>query len=283
MNTENTSPQSAFQDASNSRGFSADSIRPSPFRALAGLWAYTLQKQLIRARWFTTFAFIFLVPLIALYAIAPSTPERANSLDFYDLAFRFDFLLVLPFTCVASLGGIIREEMQHDTLVFLGTRPVKRVELLGGIYLCQAGFIQILAMLHLLVFLGVGSIKSVDGIWEVAPIWFVAQFISIWVWSALGLALGLISKRYLALAAFYAGLVEMGLYRIPTNIRALSMRVHLESLLSRSEPLQEQFNFKTGHMGMDLLALALGVGVGLLVASLLYNFKEYHSTEEMQK
>ncbi len=285
MNTEHTKPKSAQDLPENFQtgGFSPDTIRPSMLRTLAGLWAYTLQKHLIRSRLFNALSFILVVPLVALYAVTESTLESANTIGFYDLAFRYDFLLVLPFTCVASLGGVIREEMQHDTLVFLGTRPVRRVELLGGVYLCQVGFLQILALLHLLVFLGVGSYKSVEGIWQVAPIWFVGQFLSVWVWSALGLALGLISKRYLALAAFYAGLVEIGLYRIPTNIRALSMRVHLESLLGRSQTLQNQFEYKTGILGMDLLALVLGTGVALLIAALLYNYKEYHSTEEMQK
>jgi ABC-type transport system involved in multi-copper enzyme maturation permease subunit len=189
----------------------------------------------------------------------------------------------VPFACVATLGGVIREEMQHDTLVFLGTRPVTRIELLGGIYLCQTVFIQILALLHFVVFLAVGAMKSVDGLMQVAPIWFVAQFLAIWVWSALGLALGLISKRYLALAAFYAGLVEMGLYRIPTNIRSLSMRVHLESLLARSETLQTQFEYQSGSLTINLLALGAGASVALIIAGLLYNFKEYHATEEMQK
>lgn len=280
---DNSSPQSAFSAEPSLNAFSAESIRPSLFRALSGLWAYTLQKQLVRSRWFGALCFIFTVPLIILYAVNGKGSVGGSNLGFYDLAFRFDFLLVVPFACVASLGGVIREEMQHDTLVFLGTRPVTRIELLGGIYLCQTLFIQILALLHFLVFVGVGAIKSVDGLMQVAPIWFVAQFLAIWVWSALGLALGLISKRYLALAAFYAGLVEMGLYRIPTNIRSLSMRVHLESLLARSETLLTQFEYQAGSLTINLLALGAGASISLIIAGLLYNFKEYHATEEMQK
>ena len=61
------------------------------------------------------------------------------------------------------------------------------------------------------------------------------------------------------------------------------MRVHLESLLSRSETLLTQFEYQAGSLTINLLALGAGTSIALLIAGLLYNFKEYHATEEMQK
>ena len=59
--------------------------------------------------------------------ISESTWNRTA--PFYYLLIIVYFFIVLPLSCVWSCGGLIRDELQTDTLGFLTTRPIKRATL----------------------------------------------------------------------------------------------------------------------------------------------------------
>jgi hypothetical protein len=95
--------------------------------------------------------------------------------------------------------------------------------------------------------------------------------------------LGQVTKRYMALAMVYGLIVEMGIGSIPTNINTLSLMRHLKTLLAHNAALQNIYEWSVNRIPVSMGALALATGIFLSLAMLLFTFKEYHHTVEMQK
>jgi hypothetical protein len=87
----------------------------------------------------------------------------------------------------------------------------------------------------------------------------------------------------MALALLYGLIVEMGIGRIPTNINTLSMVRHLKTLLSHNAVLQGIYDWPSQNLALSLGALVFGAVLFTTLAALLFTFREYHHTAEMQK
>lgn len=202
---------------------------------------------------------------------------------FYHWLIDFYFFVILPLSCVGACGALIREELQNDTLGFLTTRPLTRAKLMIVKYLSQSAWLQIVVLVQALLLFGAGSLKQIPGLGTLLPLFLAIQFVSVFTWSALGALLGLVSKRYMAIALLYGFIVEMGIGRIPTNVNTLSMIRHLKSLLAHNAALQEVYEWPMRGIPFSIAALALGTVVFLSLAAFMFTFKEYHHTAEMQK
>jgi hypothetical protein len=210
-------------------------------------------------------------------------PRWNRTAPFYRWLVDFYFLIILPLGCARSCGGLIREELQNDTLGFLTTRPVKRAVLVILKYLCQTAWLQIIALLEALLLFGAGRLREVPGLGALLPLFLAVQFLAVPAWSALGLMLGQITRRYLALALVYGLVVELGIGSIPTNINSLSLMRHLETLLSRNAALESIFQWTPDGALFAAGMLVLAAGVFLSAAALLFTFLEYHAGTEMHK
>ena len=115
------------------------------------------------------------------------------------------------------------------------------------------------------------------------PLFLAAQFLAVFAWSALGAFLGLVTKRYIALAMLYGFVVELGIGRIPTNINTLSLMRHLKGLLANNSIVRGMYEWPITGLPLSLSALILAVVLFLGLAALLFTVKEYHSIAEMQK
>lgn len=210
-------------------------------------------------------------------------PAWNRTEPFYHWLLDFYFFVILPLQCVRGSGGLIRDELQADTLGFLLTRPLSRAQLLVLKYLAQTGWLQ-LALLGetLLIFLA-GHMRQIPNLGSLLPLFLAAQFLAVLAWSALGVFLGLLAKRYMALALLYGLIVEMGIGRIPTNINTLSLVRHLKTLLSHNAVLQGIYEWPTQNLALSLGALVFGAVLFTTLAALLFTFREYHHTAEMQK
>jgi hypothetical protein len=212
-----------------------------------------------------------------------SEPAWNRTSPFYHWLVDFYFFIILPLGCVRATGGLVRDELQSDTLGFLLTRPIRRASLLLIKYLCEAACLEMVALAEGLLLFGAGHLRAIPSLGTLLPLFLAAQFLAVLAWSALGVLLGQITKRYLALALVYGLIVELGIGAIPTNINSLSLMRHLQTLLSHNAELQSLFEWTgTGTLfpvGMLLLATVLF----LTVSALLFTFLEYHSTEEMRK
>jgi hypothetical protein len=210
-------------------------------------------------------------------------PAWSRTEPFYHWLIDFYFFLILPLQCVKGCGGLIRDELQADTLGFLVTRPLSRARLLLLKYLTQTAWLQLILLAETLLLFIVGGMRQVPALGALLPLFLAAQFLAVLAWSALGVFLGQVSKRYMALALLYGFIVEMGIGRIPTNINSLSLMRHLKTLLSPNPALHSLYDWSDKGLVLSVGALALATALFVALAALLFTFREYHHTAEMQK
>src|SRR6266850_4227513 len=210
-------------------------------------------------------------------------PGWGRTSPFYHWLIDFYFFVILPLSCVGACGALIREELQNDTLGFLTTRPLTRARLMIVKYLSQSAWLQIVVLVQALLLFAAGSLRQIPNLGTLLPLFLAIQFLAVFTWSALGALLGLVSKRYMAIALLYGFIVEMGIGRIPTNVNTLSMIRHFKSLLAQNAALQEVYEWPMRGIPFSLAALALGTVVFLSMAAFMFTFKEYHHNTEMQK
>jgi hypothetical protein len=210
-------------------------------------------------------------------------PAWNRTAPFYRWLVGCYFFMILPLGCVRACGGLIRDELQSDTLGFIVTRPVRRATLLLMKYLCQAAWLEMLALAEALLLFGAGRLREIPSLGSLIPLFLAAQFLAVPAWSALGVVLGQVSKRYLALALLYGLVVELGIGAIPTNINSLSLMRHLQTLLSLNTDLQSLFQWTGAGVLFPEAMLLLATALFLGVAALLFTFLESHPAEEMRK
>ena len=210
-------------------------------------------------------------------------PAWNRTAPFYRWLIDFYFFIILPLSCVRSCGGLIRDELQTDTLGFLTTRPVKRANLVVLKYLSQVAWLEMAALIEGLLLFGAGALREIPELGSLLPLFLAAQFLAVLAWSALGIFLGQVTKRYLPLALVYGLIVELGIGDIPTNINTVSLMRHLKTLLSHDQALQSLYQWTgTGYL-LPVSALLVAAVLFLALAALLFTFREYHAAAEMQK
>ena len=210
-------------------------------------------------------------------------PAWNRTAPFYRWLIDFYFFIILPLSCVRSCGGLIRDELQSDTLGFLITRPVKRGTLVVLKYLSQAIWLEAAALVEAALLLGAGALRHIPDLGSLIPLFLAAQFLAVLAWSALGFLLGQVTKRYLPLALLYGLVVELGIGEIPTNINTLSLMRHLKTLLSHNQALQSLYEWTGTGLLLPVSALLLASALFLTLAAALFTFREYHAAAEMQK
>jgi hypothetical protein len=210
-------------------------------------------------------------------------PLWGRTAPFYHWLVDFYFFIILPLACVGASGALIREDLQANTLSFLTTRPMTRAKLRFGKYLALTVWLQIAAAVQVLLLVGAGTLRQIPDLGSLLPLLLGAQFLAVLAWGALGTFLGLVTKRYMAIALVYGFIVEMGIGRIPTNINTLSLMRHLKSLLSHNAALQAIYDWPARTAPVSLTALLLATVIFVTLAAVLFTVNEYHHNTEMQK
>jgi hypothetical protein len=210
-------------------------------------------------------------------------PFWTRSGAFYHWLIDFYFFVMLPLNCVRTCGALIRDELQADTLGFLTTRPLSRASLLLAKYLSQTAWLQLLMGVQTVLLFLAGGLRQIPALWGLVTLFLITQVLAVFAWSALGTFFGLVTNRYMALAMVYGLIVELGIGRIPTNINTLSMMRHLKVLLAHNPSLQEIYDWSGKGVPLSVAALVLSTAIFLSLATLLFTFREYHHTAEMQK
>ena len=253
---------------------------PNLLGAFLGLWAMTWKSRLTWRQGVRLLCLIFAIPALILLTVKSGREEGfvAFSIGFYQF-------LLLPISCLSTFGPLIRDELQADTIGFLITRPLTRAKLFILKFLCLTLWMQILFALSAAMLLGVGLIKQIEGLASMAPWFLMAQILAILVYGALGALFGLVTKKYMVMGVVYGFVVEVGIGLIPSNIHALSMRHHIQTMLGNSElatiiPMVDKNPEGTLlSVGIVLFATVLVLTAG----AALFTFREFHHSDEMQK
>jgi hypothetical protein len=196
---------------------------------------------------------------------------------------EFYFFVILPLNCVRVCGSSVRDELQSNTLRFLLTRPANRARLVLVKYLSQVAWQELLAFVELSLLAAVAALRQVHSSGEVLPLLLAAQILAIPAWCALGLLIGLLSNRAIAVALVYGLVVELGIGRIPTNINVLSLMRHLKVLLARSPELQAVYHWPTSRLWLACLILVCAPVVLVSISALVFTRKEYLHPAEIQR
>jgi ABC-type transport system involved in multi-copper enzyme maturation permease subunit len=253
----------------------------TPFSAtLRGLWLLTWRTRLSVRQWPALVGTVLPTALLAFLVLRTSEGPALNF--FYWLAAAY-LLLGIPLYCLAVFGGLIRDELQSNTLSFLVTRPMSRARFLLTRFLCQLAWVQMLILVAGLALLATGAACGVEGVLRFAGLFLGTQILAILVFGALSTFLGLLHRRYLVLGTIHGLVVEVGIGQIPTNINALAMTRHLRTLLGHNPDLAGIYNWSTDGSGIALLVLLGTALLFLALSALLFTLREYLGSEEMPK
>jgi len=252
--------------------------RPTAVGALQGIFRLTWSGLLSWRRLPAALALVLANPLLATLALAAAAPEnRAEGFEMWIL--RLYVMFMVPITCLLSGGSMIRDELQAGTLGFLLTRPVHRARLLILKYLCQVVWLELTLGLNALLLTLSGLLLGIEGTLQIG-LWLLGvQILMIPAFTALSTLLGLVSKRYVLLGILYGFIVETGIGQIPTNINAVSLSRHFQSLLGQCPALDATVSLSSWGIPGAILAVLTLTAVGLAAAAALFSIREFLETE----
>lgn len=217
-------------------------------------------------------------PLLAWISI-----PRGGTPAFLDWSAHLYLELLVPLCCLVAAGGMIRDEVQDDTLGFVLTRPLTRARLYLGKYLCQLAWIEGVVFLNggLLVLAG-----SLDGVTAAGPLagrLLLAGALAVLVYSALGGLFGLLTRRYIVLGLVYGFIVEVGIGHIPTNINSLSMMRHVRTLLAGNAAVQDRYAWPAEGAFTGVLIMLGVTALALVAGAAIFTWKEYLGSHDAPK
>src|SRR5207253_9446285 len=133
----------------------------------------------------------------------------------------------------------------------------------------QTIWLQIVLLIETVLLFTAGYLREIPALGALLPLFLAAQFLAVFAWSALGIFLGQITKRYVAMAIVYGVFVELGIGRIPTNINNLSLTRHLKTLLAHNPALQNTYEWTGSGVPLAVTAIVVAAGLFLGMAALL--------------
>jgi len=255
------------------------SLKPGLAGALSGVWELTWRAQLTWKKAPAMLTNILTVPLLSYLSLGMDDPLRSFqtwTVDFY-------LFLVLPIICLTAFGGMVRDDLQEDTVGFLLTRPLKRSRFFLCKYMSHMLWAQITGVLTLAAFGVVGVLKSLPDLVSMLTTLLTVQILAILAYGAVSSLFGLLTRKFLVLGLIYGFIVEFGIAQIPTNINTLAMSKHLRVLLAGHESLAGGLGLEAGNPLLAGVALLGAAALFLAAGAALFTVREYHHTEDMQK
>lgn len=253
-------------------------LSPTFGRGFRAIWLLTWRTRLAGRKIPGLCFGLLFVPILTWVSVDPVKTEAYFHwlLDIY-------FLMMVPLFCLGVFGGMIRDEIQADTLGFLLTRPVSRAKLFLLKYLSHVIWVQLSGLITALLIFAAGLGRQIPELISLLPVFLFAQMLAILAYGALSSFFGLLTQRYIVLGIVYGFVVEMGIGRIPTNIHSLSLSHHIRTILGNSKIVQDLYHWPPERALFSIAMMLLASVVAVAGGMMLFTWKEYHHTEEMQK
>lgn len=251
---------------------------PSFLQSLHGVWLLTWRASLAWRRTLLWVAALLASPLLAWFSI----PRGADG-AYLDWTVHLYLDLLIPLFCLVVCGGMIRDEVQDDTLGFLITRPTTRARLYLAKYLCQLPWLQVVALVNGGLLLVVGWRVGIEDAGALAWRVLAAGALAVLVYGALGGLFGLITRRYIVLGLVYGFIVEVGIGHIPTNINSLSMMRHVQTVLAGHPAVAMRYDWTADGAGTGVLIMLAVTLLALGAGAVLFTWKEMQPGQEAPK
>jgi hypothetical protein len=87
------------------------------------------------------------------------------------------------------------------------------------------------------VVVGIGRFHAVPGLWAAVPVLLLAQVVAVVIFSAFGFLVGTLTSRYVIVGLGYAGIVEVGIGNVPTQLSQISL---VRQVLGLMRPLLDE-------------------------------------------
>ena len=242
---------------------------PSWQRTFGGIWRLTYGRYLAPGNLGILAGLLGLLALLALSGIHNGKAEH-----FAEWSIHFYLAFVVPVLAFLSAAGLIQDDLKPATADYVLTRPVRRPIFVLFRYLAQTGCIQVQCLLALGTLVAVGAFRQVPGLAATVPSLLLAQILAVAAFSALGFAFGAFTHRYLVLGIFYAGVVEVGVGNIPTQLNRLSMTHHVRAIAGNILNLKAKGPVPLDGLPASILALLVFALVLIALAAVQFSLHE---------
>lgn len=255
-------------------------VTPRAAAAFGGIWRLTAR------RFFTPAHGLILAGLLVLLVLSsiPAAPSReAAAQGFLPWASRFYVCFLVPILAFIPAAGLMRDDLQAETVDYVLTRPVPRSWLVVFRYLSHLACAQLEFLLALAVIAGIGVFHDVPGLGAALPRLLLAQVLVVTAFSAFGFLCAVLTSRYVIVGLAYGGIIEVGVGNVPTQLNRVSLIRQVQGLL---RPITGPGD--AGPAGVvlpatldapSIIALLLGfAAVMLAVTALLFALREFAGT-----
>ena len=210
---------------------------------------------------------------IGLVILTRLSLSRSNPAQFERWMLDIVALRFVPLMGLAVGGGILRNAIRSYTIEYLWTRSVKKVHLVIAAWVAAVVVVTLLTVLATVIVHATGSFSGIDRVWQNLPMTCAAEFALILPVTAISVALGVWTGKYMVAGLLYGFVVETGISRMPTNLNQLAVTRHVELLLNQARQTLE---------GPGSMAVLQSVGAlfvltlaGLLAACIVFVRKQY--------
>jgi ABC-type transport system involved in multi-copper enzyme maturation permease subunit len=204
-------------------------VAPNLRHAFGGVWRLTFRRYLQPGRWLMVLAGL---AALGLLCFAASHDRRLDHYAAWIVDFYIAFLV--PAFAFVTAAGAMRDDMKTGTVDYVLTRPVPRAAYVVARFVAHTTLQQIDFLLALVTVLAIGTARGFPGLAGVAPGLLLAQALLITAFTALGFLAAVLTSRYIVVGIVYAGVMEVGLGQIPTQISRLSLTRQAHNLLAPS-------------------------------------------------
>ena len=242
---------------------------PNWRRALGGVWRLTYRRFLAPTNLAILAGLLAVLALLALSGV-----HNGNADHFAEWSVHFYLAFLVPVVAFLTAAGLIQDDMKPATADYVLTRPVRRHAFVLYRYLSHNACLQGQCLLALAVLVAVGVFRQVPGLVSIAPSLLLAQILAVTAFSALGFAFGAFTSRYLVMGIVYAGIIELGLGQIPTQLNRLSMVHHVRTIASHTLNLRGNGSAQLASLPASIMALLVFSFVLTAIAAALFSLKE---------
>ncbi len=247
-------------------------VAPNLRHAFGGIWRLTLRRFLLPSRWLT-----LLIGLAVLALLAFAASRTGGGSDNYaGWVGNFFVTFLVPALAFVVAAGAMRDEMKPGTVDYVLTRPVPRPAFVVFKFVAHTLCEQIDFVIALVVVLAIGTARGVPDLGAAWPKLLLGQVLLVTAASAFGFLAGILTSRYVVIGIAYAGVIEVGLGQIPTQLSRLSLTRQIRDLLEPAAGAAGSVAAAFGTVGLILIFTC----AALAAAAVLFNLRELSAPNE---